>query len=288
VKTVSGPKAASAWCAGRKRSDSPLVLVPTMGALHDGHAGLIRKARKAAGPQGTVVVSVFVNPTQFGSGEDFEKYPRTLKADQALCRREGADLFFMPESGKIYAPDRSVLIREADLSSGLCGASRPGHFDGVCTVVSILFHIIRPDMAVFGEKDWQQLAVIRRMVRDLHFPVKILPVPTVRERDGLARSSRNRLLTPAARQAAPGLYRALRRVATSVSAGERSVARLKASLKRDLLAISGADIDYAEIVSADSLDPLVKLSPGMIARVLVAVRFGSVRLIDNIPLALTR
>jgi pantoate--beta-alanine ligase len=259
-----------------------------MGALHEGHAALIRRARKVAGPRGTVVVSVFVNPTQFGPGEDYSRYPRTLEADRRLCRREGVDLLFTPSAKAIYSPDRSVLIRESSLSSGLCGADRPGHFDGVCTVVSILFHVIRPDVALFGEKDWQQVAVIRRMVRDLHFPVKILPVPTVRERDGLAMSSRNTLLTPTARSAAPGIHQALRALIAEVSRGERSVSRLKASLGKSLRAIRGAKTDYAEIVESETLAPLKTLRPGTRARALAAVRFGAVRLIDNIGLHVPR
>jgi len=285
VKTVSGPGAASAWCAARIRDGSRIVLVPTMGALHEGHAALIRRARKAAGPSGTVVVSVFVNPTQFGPGEDFAKYPRTLQADRGLCLREGADLLFAPRPEAIYSCDRSILIREETLSSGLCGTSRPGHFDGVCTVVAILFHLIRPDIALFGEKDWQQVAVLRRMVRDLLFSVKILSVPTVRERDGLALSSRNRLLTPTARAEAPGIYGALCAAVASVLSGERSVGRLKTVLARRLASIPGASVDYAEIVDSETLAPIKVLRPGMRARALAAVRFGSVRLIDNIGLA---
>ena len=255
-----------------------------MGALHEGHAVLIRRARKIAGPQGFVVVSVFVNPTQFGPGEDYSRYPRTLEADRQVCRKEGVDLLFTPSAKAIYSPDRSVLIRESSLSSGLCGVDRPGHFDGVCTVVSVLFHVIGPDVAVFGEKDWQQVAVIRRMVRDLHFPVKILPVPTVRERDGLAMSSRNTMLTPAARSCAPGIHRALRALVAQVSQGERSVSRLKASLGKSLRAIPGAEPDYAEIVDHATLAPLDRLRSGTRARALAAVRFGAVRLIDNIGL----
>lgn len=255
-----------------------------MGALHQGHAALIRRARKAAGPRGAVVVSVFVNPTQFGPGEDFARYPRTLSSDRDLCRREGADLLFAPRPVSIYSPDRSILIREADLSTGLCGASRPGHFDGVCTVVAILFNLIRPDVAVFGEKDWQQVAILRRMVRDLHVPVRIVSVPTVRERDGLALSSRNRLLTPEARAVAPGIYRSLRDASLKLASGEGSADRLGTFLKKSLAGLSGAEVDYVGIVDSATLKPLKRLTPGTRARALVAVRFGSVRLIDNIPL----
>ncbi len=237
-----------------------------------------------AGSSGAVIVSVFVNPTQFGPGEDFARYPRTLAADRRLCAAEGADLVFAPRAPAIYAPDRSVVIRESGLSTGLCGSSRPGHFDGVCTVVAILFNIIRPDAALFGEKDWQQVAVIRRLVRDLHLPVRIVSVPTVREPDGLALSSRNRLLPPDVRTEAGGIIRALGNTAARVSSGERSVPRLKASLARELNLIPGASTDYAEIVDSATLIPPKLLRPGGRTRALVAVRLGGVRLIDNIPL----
>ena len=272
-----------------------------MGALHEGHAALIRRAKRLAGNKGTkcikggVVVSIFVNPRQFGPKEDLSKYPRPFAEDVDLCKREGVDLLFHPAPSEMYSVDASVAVTESILSSGLCGTSRPGHFDGVCTVVSMLFNIIRPDIAVFGEKDWQQLAVIRRMVRDLKIPMKIVGHPTVREEDGLALSSRNRLLSPGSRRVAPRIYQAL--LATAMEAegaigdhgGQTSVARLRQGLKRDLAAIPGAEIDYLEIVDETTLAPLKKLSPGANARALVAVRLGSVgngfvRLIDNLPL----
>ena len=255
-----------------------------MGALHEGHAALIRRARLAAGNQGCVVVSVFVNPTQFNAKTDLLHYPRTLAQDRALCLREGVDLLFHPSPEEMYAGDASVMVREKSLSSGLCGASRPGHFDGVCTVVAMLFQIVRPEIAIFGEKDWQQLAVIRRMVRDLKMPVKILGHPTVREEDGLAMSSRNRLLTQEDRRVAPRLYQALVAVAMEAEAGETSVAKLRRHLLADLAAIPGATIDYAEIVHGETLSPLKTLDGTPSARALVAVRLGSVRLIDNLQL----
>ncbi len=255
-----------------------------MGALHEGHASLIRRARRTAGTKGKVVVSVFVNPTQFGPREDFSRYPRPFREDAALCCREGVDLLFHPAAGEMYAPDASVSLTEGDLSRGLCGAERPGHFNGVCTVVTKLFNIIRPDVAVFGEKDWQQLAIIRRMVRDLNLPVRIIGCPTVREEDGLAMSSRNRLLDPASRKVAPRIHQALTAVVMEAEAGELSVQRLKKGLMKDLLSIPGASVDYAEIVDGATLLPLRKVPPGKKARVLAAVRLGAVRLIDNLPL----
>ena len=270
-----------------------------MGALHEGHVSLIRQARRLAdrkGTKGRVVVSIFVNPKQFGIKEDLSKYPRPFAEDLALCKREGVDLLFHPTPGEMYSEGNSVMVTEGSLSSGLCGASRPGHFDGVCTVVAMLFNIVEPAVAVFGEKDWQQLAVIRRMVRDLKIPVKIVGHSTVREEDGLALSSRNRLLSPEARLVAPRIYQALLSSAMETEAGETSVTRLLRRLKRDLAAIPGAMIDYAEIVDEVTLAPLKKLSPQVRARALVAVRLGSigkatlgsapVRLIDNLSLSL--
>jgi pantoate--beta-alanine ligase len=277
-----------------------------MGALHEGHAALIRRAKRLAtnksteGNRGSVVVSIFVNPKQFGPKEDLSKYPRPFDEDLALCKREGVDLLFHPAPAEMYSTDASVAITESSLALGLCGASRPGHFDGVCTVVSMLFNIVRPDIAVFGEKDWQQLAVIRRMVRDLRIPVKIVGHPTVREEDGLALSSRNRLLSPEARRVAPRIYQALlaaameaEEVQAEAGTATTSVSRVLKRLKQDLTVIPGAEIDYVEIVDEVTMTPLKKLSPGVNARALVAVRMGSVgtgsvRLIDNISLTSPR
>ncbi|HEY8904060.1 MAG TPA: pantoate--beta-alanine ligase [Chthoniobacterales bacterium] len=258
-----------------RRAARPVVLVPTMGALHHGHAALIRRARKLAGSDGFVVVSIFVNPTQFGPKEDFSKYPRTLASDKALCREAGADLIFHPEVATMYASDASVFIDECRLSDGLCGASRPGHFRGVCTVVAKLFLIVQPEIAVFGQKDWQQLAVIRRMVRDLDFPVKIVGHPTVREADGLATSSRNRYLTPEERLAAPGIYKALR-----TAAGAKTPAAVLRIATRAITAIPGARIDYIQLVDSETLQPVRNLKrPTTLA---TAVFLGRARLIDNI------
>ena len=261
-----------------------MVFVPTMGALHEGHLVLIRRARRLAGSQGSVVVSIFVNPTQFGPKEDLSRYPRPFDRDQELCKLAGVDLLFHPTPSEMYAPDASITVSEARLSTGLCGASRPGHFNGVCTVVAMLFGIIRPEIALFGEKDWQQLAIIRRMVRDLKISVKILGHPTIREEDGLALSSRNLLLTPENRLLAPRLYQALLATEMEAEAGETSVARLRRGLLKEITAIPGAVPDYAEIVNAETLEPLKKLEKGISSRVLIAVKLGSVRLIDNISL----
>jgi len=285
VKTIERIGSLRSW---RRTATSPVVFVPTMGALHSGHAALIRKARKLAGAKGSVVVSVFVNPTQFGPKEDLSKYPRPFESDRALCKREGADLLFHPTPEEMYARDATLKVTESSLSTGLCGASRPGHFDGVCTVVAMLFNMVQPDSAVFGEKDWQQLAVIRRMVRDLAIPVKVVGHPTIREEDGLAMSSRNRLLTPEARLVAPRIYQALLASSMEVEGGQRSVPRLLRGLITDISAIPGAVLDYAEIRDEETLLPLTGLKPESKARIFVAVRFGSVRLIDNLPIRLPR
>jgi len=260
-----------------RRPGRPVVLVPTMGALHHGHAALIRRARTLAGRNGRVVVSIFVNPTQFGPKEDFSAYPRPLRADAALCRQAGADLIFRPDAAEMYAPDASVFIDETCLSGDLCGASRPGHFRGVCTVVAKLFLITQPDIAVFGEKDWQQLAIIRRMVRDLDFPVKIIGHPTVREADGLATSSRNAYLTPEERAAAPGFYAALR------AAAEKSTpAAVVRAAERDIARIPGARLDYVRLVDSSTLEPVRRLDRN--TTLAAAIFLGRARLIDNVQI----
>ena len=256
-----------------------------MGALHEGHAALIRRARRVAGKNGCVVVSIFVNPTQFGPKEDLSEYPRPFAQDQALCEREGVDLLFHPTPDELYASDASISVGESRLSTGLCGASRPGHFSGVCTVVAMLFNIVRPTAAIFGEKDWQQVAIIRRMVRDLKFSINIIGYPTVREEDGLALSSRNLLLTQEARTVAPRIYHALLATQMEAASGETSVTKLRRRLLRDLSSIPGAFIDYAEIVNGETLEPLKKLGHAAKARALVAVKLGRVRLIDNVSLS---
>ncbi len=246
-----------------------------MGALHAGHAALVAKARRLAGEEGTVEVSIFVNPTQFGPKEDFGSYPRRLAEDAALCRSFGADVIFAPSVEEMYAPDRSVFVDEGALSGVLCGKSRPGHFRGVCTVVAKLLLILQPDVAVFGEKDWQQLAIIRRMVRDLNIPVKVVGHATVREKDGLAMSSRNQYLTPEERTVAPGIQAALRK-----AAGQSSVGAVLKTGRKLIEKIPGARLDYLELVDAETLEPVKSLRGKM--RLATAVFLGKARLIDNI------
>lgn len=266
-----------------RNAPRPLVLVPTMGALHAGHLALIDRARREAGGSGTVAVSIFVNPTQFGPAEDFSRYPRPIARDTALCREHGADVLFAPEAAEMYPPDFSTFVEETKLETVLCGRSRPGHFRGVCTVVAKLFNLLAPDAAVFGEKDYQQLAIVRRMVRDLHFPIKILPVKTVREPDGLALSSRNQYLSAAEREQAPAIRRGLLAAAAAAKAETRDSAALVRTV-RETISFSAplARIDYIEAVDAETLAPAGPQTERTV--IAAAVFFGRTRLIDNIAL----
>ena len=258
---------------------TPRVLVPTMGALHKAHGELIRVAREAVGKHGEVAVSIFVNPLQFEPGSDYKRYPRPEKADEEFCRSAGVDLLFRPSLGEMYADDRSVVVDESTLSNTLEGKSRPGHFRGVCTVVAKLFNMLAPDAAVFGEKDFQQLAIVRRMVRDLNFNIDIIAVPTVREADGLACSSRNQYLNPDERKQATILYEALR---ASANAGKKSAGDIVAFARNVINQAPLARIDYVEVVNAKTLQPVEMAGPNAV--LLLAVFFGKTRLIDNIRL----
>jgi len=264
------------------RKAGPLSLVPTMGALHDGHLTLVREAARQAAH---VVVSIFVNPRQFGAGEDLESYPRQLERDCELLAGEGVKVVWAPTVEQMYPPGYSTNISVSGVSEGLCGGNRPGHFDGVATVVCKLFQQVRPDLAFFGEKDWQQLAVIRRMARDLDFTHphagRIIGVPTVREPDGLAMSSRNAYLSPAERSQAAVLPRAMREAVSRIEAGA-DVAETLAALEQALLNGGFASVDYAELREAESLAPLAGLGNKQ-GRLLVAARIGHARLIDNLP-----
>ncbi len=256
--------------------DERVALVPTMGALHEGHLTLIKQAAAAADH---VVVSLFVNPTQFGPGEDFQRYPRDLERDAQLCEDAGVDLLFSPALEDMYAPDHTVYVEEVDVARQLEGMVRPGHFRGVLTVVAKLFLAVQPDVAVFGQKDAQQLWLILRMVRDLNFPVQIVTGPTVREADGLALSSRNAYLEPDQRAQATCLYRALQAARTRYADGERNVYVLRKVMMDVVEAEPDAEMDYIEIVDEQSFAPVTTvLRP---ARALVAVRLGKTRLIDN-------
>lgn len=254
-------------------------LVPTMGYLHAGHESLIRKAHEECD---LVVVSIFVNPTQFGPNEDFDKYPRDLAHDQELCERAGADFIFHPEPRELYPRGSNTWVEVTGLTEIACGAARPGHFRGVTTVCSKLFNIVRPDRAYFGEKDYQQLQVIRRMVRDLFMSLTIVGVPTVRETDGLAMSSRNSYLSPTERQAARLVPRISQLAQQLVEHGELEAEAITTAIKTAVAAQPLACLEYALIVDPDTLEPMRILTHE--ARLLLAVQLGKTRLIDNAPL----
>jgi len=253
-----------------------------MGALHKGHFQLIRIAREHAGPDGEVAVSVFVNPLQFEPGSDYQRYPRPKKADEDFCRDAGVDLLFRPSVGEMYFEERSTFVEETSLSRVLEGKSRTGHFRGVCTVVTKLFNILAPDAAVFGEKDFQQLAIVRRMVLDLNFKIDIIAVPTIREDDGLACSSRNQYLNVEERKQATVLRKALMKGAAMAGDGETSAARIVSAVCEIIGKASLARIDYVDLVDAENLRPIEVVRPNSL--VALGVFFGKTRLIDNIRL----
>jgi pantoate--beta-alanine ligase len=254
-------------------------LVPTMGALHEGHASLLRAARADGG---LVVASIFVNPTQFGPTEDLAKYPRPLERDLEICRREGVGLVFAPSAAEMYPAGFATTVHVARMTEKMCGAFRPGHFDGVCTVVAKLLAIVRPDTAYFGEKDAQQLAVVRRMVADLNLAVEIRGCPTVREPDGLAMSSRNAYLSPAERRQALALSRSLAEAREAVLAGERDAGRLAAQVRQRLEAAEGVNLQYVAVVDPDTLEDLGRVGDKVL--VAAAAKVGATRLIDNVVL----
>jgi pantoate--beta-alanine ligase len=254
-------------------------LVPTMGALHAGHISLIRAARAETG---FVVVSIFVNPTQFGPNEDFHRYPRPFEQDVQVCAAEGVDLIFHPEPATLYPAGFHTFVEVGELQDVLCGASRPGHFRGVATVVCKLFNIVEPDFAYFGQKDAQQARIIQQMVRDLNLPVTIKVQPIVREPDGLALSSRNQYLDANQRRQATVLFRGLEEVRARVTAGERNPDKLIGALKARIATAPDARLDYAAVVAFETLQPVERLHGQVL--VALAVHFGSTRLIDNILL----
>ena len=255
------------------------VLVPTMGALHKAHGEMVRVAREHAGHDGEVALSIFVNPLQFEPGSDYERYPRPEKTDEEFCQKAGVDLLFRPSVTEMYGDDRSVFIEESSLSNTLEGKSRPGHFRGVCTVVAKLFNILSADAALFGEKDFQQLAIVRRMVRDLNFKTNIIAVPTVRDDDGLACSSRNQYLNADEREQATVLHKALFAAANTGKKSARDVVDL---VRKVIGEAPLARIDYVEVVDAETLQSVDPVRPNSLLA--LAVVFGKTRLIDNIRL----
>jgi pantoate--beta-alanine ligase len=277
VKTVHTIAELRPLLDGERAADRSVGLVPTMGYLHDGHLALMRRARAETD---VVVASIFVNPLQFGTGEDLEAYPRDLDRDGRLADTAGVDVLFVPSADEMFPDPVLTTVSVAQVSEPLEGAARPHHFDGVATVVAKLFAIVGTCRAYFGEKDFQQLAVVRRLARDLSLPVEVVGCPTVREHDGLAMSSRNSYLTPDEREAAPVVYRALRAGVAAILAGEHDPAAVRALMGQIIEAEPLAQLDYAEVVDTDSFripDPLA----GNL-RLLAAVRFGRARLIDNV------
>jgi pantoate--beta-alanine ligase len=275
---IHAPADMTAYAEAARARGERLAFVPTMGALHAGHLALLEDARRRGD---RLVLSIFVNPTQFGPGEDLARYPRDLEGDLALAARASTDVAFVPAPADMYPPGFQTFVEVRELQRGLCGDRRPGHFVGVATVVAKLFAIVRPHVTVFGEKDFQQLAVVRRMVRDLHFGIEVVGLPTVREPDGLAMSSRNRYLTPADRTRATALIASLRAAEQALAEGETAVPAL---IDRALAALRPAvdSIDYFEIRDADTLAPLATVDRPAVA--LVAAFVGGTRLIDNLRL----
>ncbi|MBC8061906.1 MAG: pantoate--beta-alanine ligase [Clostridiaceae bacterium] len=276
MKTVQGIKEVRKQVEKWRRKGLTIGMVPTMGFLHDGHESLINKARKE---NDKVIVSIFVNPTQFGPTEDFAAYPRDLKKDEKLCKRAGADLIFNPEASEIYIDDASTTVNVLGLSEGLCGGKRPVHFGGVCLVVSKLFNIATPDKAYFGEKDAQQLAVIKRMVRDLNFNVEIIGCPIIRELDGLAKSSRNTYLSIEERKAALILNKSLKLAKKAINKGENNSQKIFEIITNKIETETLSKIDYIEIVDSNTLKPIETLSSSSL--IAIAVYIGKTRLIDN-------
>lgn len=289
MKRIRHLKTMQRWALDSKRTSGKVALVPTMGCLHEGHVSLIKRARKSAGAAGKVIVSIYVNPTQFGANEDFSSYPRDLAKDLNICEREGVDVVFMPSDKSMY-PDttekeHSTYVIESTLSSTMEGKSRPAHFKGVTTVVCKLFMLTLPDMAVFGAKDYQQAAIIRRMTSNLNIPVKVIIAPTIREKDGLAMSSRNAYLSQEERRQAPILIQTLTEAEGIVrSSPDQSVqtTKIQSILKARIRTKKLARLDYIAFFDPDTLQPLDKVCKG--SHVALAVYFGKTRLIDNIRL----
>lgn len=275
MKIIKTPEEMQREAQTLRREGKTIGFVPTMGFLHEGHLSLMRIGRKRAD---VLVASIFVNPTQFGPNEDLDAYPRDFERDEALCRKEGVDFLFYPTPSTMYLDGHSVWVDEESLSGVLCGAARPGHFRGVCTVVAKLLNMVLPDCMVLGEKDAQQLRILRRMVRDLNFPVEIISGPIVREDDGLAMSSRNKYLSPAERAEAVCLSRALEKADALFADGERNAEALRSAV-RDVIEQTSGRVDYIELVDDETLQPVEQVErPVLLA---LAVKFSGARLIDN-------
>jgi pantoate--beta-alanine ligase len=279
MEIITSPDEMTRRAESARKSGERIALVPTMGYLHNGHLTLMREGRRQSS---VLVASIFVNSAQFGAGEDFARYPRDFERDCAMLRTVPVDVVFAPEPAAMYSPDSQTWVEATEVTRGLCGAHRPGHFRGVTTVVAKLFNIVKPHLAVFGEKDFQQLRAIERMVRDLNFDVEIVPVPIVREKDGLAMSSRNAYLSPAEREDALALSLALRAAQEKHRSGACCAEEIVFAATRVLARMKGVAIEYVEAVDAETLAPDLSLErPILIA---IAARVGKTRLIDNIVL----
>ncbi|NDV19372.1 pantoate--beta-alanine ligase [Pseudodesulfovibrio sp. JC047] len=278
MKIFTDPIELQKHCLSWRNQGLTIGLVPTMGFLHDGHLSLIDMARASCDK---LVVTLFVNPTQFGENEDLGNYPSDFDGDCAKAKAHGADLIFAPAPDAMYAPDHATWVTVPSLGTHLCGASRPVHFRGVCTVVTKLFQLVQPTTAVFGQKDWQQLAILRRMVRDLNIPVEIIGHPIVREADGLALSSRNAYLTESERAAAPAIRQGLLRLAEKIREGERDGHKATEFLTNEYAStLPMGTVDYIELVTPDSIEPVTTITSPVLAA--VAIHLGKARLIDNI------
>jgi pantoate--beta-alanine ligase len=276
TRVIETIREVQAYVTGCRRKGQSVGFVPTMGAFHEGHLSLMREARRR---NQAVIVSIFVNPLQFSAGEDYDRYPRQLEQDTKMAESEGVDVVFCPSVAEMYPKGFDSYVDQTDLPSKLCGSFRPGHFRGVMTIVTKLFNIVKPDTAYFGQKDYQQYLIIRRAVTDLNLAVETRLLPTVREDDGLAMSSRNIYLGPKQRKDATCLYRALKRAEEMVSAGESSAARVAGEMKRIIHRVKGTRIDYIAIVNSETLEPVKEIKGKTL--VALAVRIGKARLIDN-------
>lgn len=273
IETISGIRS---FVNAARQKGKDVGFVPTMGAFHQGHLSLMREARRR---NGIVIVSIFVNPLQFSAGEDYDRYPRRIEQDAKMAESEGVDAIFAPSVAEMYPKGFDSFIDQTDLPSKLCGSFRPGHFRGVMTIVSKLFNIVKPDSAYFGQKDYQQFLIIRRTATDLNLDVDVRILPTVREEDGLAMSSRNLYLGPKQRKDATCLHRALRRAEEMVGAGESSAAKVAGEMKRLIHRVKGTRIEYVEIVNSETLEPVKEIKGKTL--IALAVRIGKARLIDN-------
>jgi len=278
VNIVASGKGMRGLLTKYRNKQQRIALIPTMGCLHEGHASLIRKAKKLAD---VVIVSIYINPLQFGPDEDLNAYPRTFETDKTICEALGVDIIFHPENlYRSASPD--ITLKVAELSNVLCGAARPGHFDGVATVVNMLFNMVQPDTALFGEKDWQQLVIIRRMVADLYMPVEVVGCETMREPDGLAMSSRNHYLSVAERKQAVALHASIQKIAENTRRGEENCENLL-KIAKNYLGMNKIDPEYIEIRNASTLVEATRITDSP-ARAFIAATIGKARLIDNIAL----